>query len=461
MTPASTFRGKRVALFGLGGSGLATARALAAGGAKVQVDDDQGSAKEKAKAEGLIVADLRKEDWAAFDALVLAPGIPLTHPKPHWSVDRAHAAGVTVIGDMEIFARERRAHAPAAPFVAITGTNGKSTTTALIAHILRENGRAVALGGNIGTPVLALDAPRPALIHVLECSSYQIELAPSLAPTVGVHLNLSEDHLDRHGTMQRYAAVKQSLVDASGMTVVGVDDGLSAAIADRRERAGGSVVRISARRALAHGVYAEGAALFEAANGAARRAADLAGVPSLRGRHNAQNAAAAFAAVRVFGLEAGSIARALRTFPGLPHRMEEVGRSGRVLFVNDSKATNADATARALSSFDAIYWIAGGRPKTGGILPLKDFFTRIRKAYLIGEAAEEFARTLGAAVPHLIAGDLATALDHAAEDAAASSDVEPVVLLSPACASFDQFRSFEHRGDAFRQLVHDLLGGSP
>jgi UDP-N-acetylmuramoylalanine--D-glutamate ligase len=458
MTPATSFRARRVAVFGLGGSGLASAKALAAGGAAMVCDDDGPARREAARAQGLEVADLRAADWSGFDALLLSPGVPLTHPAPHWSVCKARAHGIEVIGDIEVFVRERRARAPESPFVAVTGTNGKSTTTALIAHLLRAAGRRVALGGNIGTPALALDPPEPGLFHVLEVSSYQIDLAPSLAPSVGVLLNVAEDHLDRHGTMERYAAVKARVPAAAETAVIGVDDDHGAGLAERLENRGRSVIRISMSRALPHGVFYAGGLLHLARNGAVAATLRLDGIGALRGLHNAQNAAAAFATLHALGVEAAAVAEGLRSFPGLAHRMEEVGRLGRVLFINDSKATNADAAARALASFDSIYWIAGGRAKTGGISSLAPFFAKIRRAYLIGEAADGFAATLGGAVPHVLSRDLATALRDAARDAAASGEAEPVVLLSPACASFDQFENFEARGDAFRALVRALDG---
>jgi UDP-N-acetylmuramoylalanine--D-glutamate ligase len=461
MTPVTAFRDKRVALFGLGGSGLATAKALAAGGAEVAAWDDAQARREAAAGQGIGVVDLAEADWSGFAALLLAPGVPLTHPRPHWTVEKAQAAGVEIIGDIELFVRERRTRSPEAPLVAITGTNGKSTTTALIAHLLRSAGREVALGGNIGTPILELEPPAPQRTHVIECSSFQIDLAPSLDPTVGVLLNLSEDHLDRHGTMANYAAIKERLVARADTAVVGVDDPLSVAIADRLEQGGDAVRRISAESPVNGGVFARETMLIEAADAHQSAIADLAGIRSLRGRHNAQNAAAAVAAVLALGLDPAAIARGLPSFPGLPHRMEEVGRRGRVLFVNDSKATNADSAAKALASFQDIFWIAGGRPKTGGIRSLAGFFPRLAKAYLIGEAAEDFAVTLKGAAPAEAVGTLERALALAAADAARSHAAEPVVLLSPACASYDQFANFEERGDRFRALVLQRLATQP
>jgi UDP-N-acetylmuramoylalanine--D-glutamate ligase len=461
MIPVTVFAGRTVALFGLGGSGFATARALRAGGASIVAWDDDAKKNHAAAGEGIGVADLRHVDWTHVAALVLSPGVPLTHPAPHWSVRFAQSAGVEVIGDVELFFRERRARTPESPVVAITGTNGKSTTTALTAHLLRHAGRATDVGGNIGTPVLELGPLAPERHTVIECSSYQIDLAPTIDPTVGVHLNLTPDHLDRHGTFEHYGAVKERLlrgVPSGGTVVVGVDDNASAAMADRAERLGARVVRLSVRRPLASGLFADGSRLVRAENGAARVVADLAGIGSLRGAHNAQNAAAAYAALSALGVPDDVIQAGLRSFPGLEHRMQQVGRLGPVLFVNDSKATNADAAEKALSSYDAIYWIAGGRAKAGGIAPLAPYFPRIRHAYLIGEAAADFAETLGGTVPVTIVRTLDNAVAQAAADAAQAADAEPVVLLSPACASFDQYPNFEIRGDAFVELVRALPG---
>lgn len=457
MIPVTTFAGRRVALFGLGGSGLATAQALVAGGAKVTAWDDNPDSVAKASAAGVPTADLRRIDWSTQAALVLSPGVPLTHPKPHWTVDLARTAGVEIIGDIELFVRERRAHAPDCPLIAITGTNGKSTTTALIAHILRTSGRDTQLGGNIGTAVLTLDPPKAERFFVVECSSYQIDLAPTLDPSVGILLNLTPDHLDRHGTMQHYAEIKERLVGGSRTAVVGVDDSFSALIADRIERTGLTVRRISKRSLVADGIYADASAIHESGGGTSSLFTDLTGIATLKGSHNAQNAAAAIAACLAVGVSADDIRAGLRSFPGLKHRMQPVGRLGQVVFVNDSKATNADAAAPALSSYDRIYWIAGGLPKEGGITSLAPLFPRIVKAYLIGEAAPAFAATLGEAVPYEISGTLEQAVAHAASDAAADGHAA-AVMLSPACASFDQYKNFEVRGDAFVGHVAALDG---
>ncbi|ODN71560.1 UDP-N-acetylmuramoyl-L-alanine--D-glutamate ligase [Methylobrevis pamukkalensis] len=454
MIAITSFAGLRVAVFGLGGSGLATARALVAGGALVAAWDDNAESVDKASAEGIPTADLTDADFSAFVALVLSPGVPLTHPKPHWTVDKAKAAGIEVIGDIELFARERRKVSPASPFIAITGTNGKSTTTALIAHMLRAAGRDVQLGGNIGVPVLELDPLAPDRSYVIECSSYQIDLSPTVDPTVGVLLNLTEDHLDRHGTMEHYAAVKERLIQNAGLAVIGIDDEYSTAIADRREASGKPLKRISTRGSVKEGIWAIGQRVVEPIGLAQTVILDLSQHPVLRGVHNAQNTAAAVAATRAVSLGLDEVRSGIMSFPGLAHRMEPVGRIGDVTIVNDSKATNADAAARALASFQQIRWIAGGKPKTGGIESLAPFFPRIAKAYLIGEAAEAFAATLEGRVPYEICGTLDVAVPTAIEEALTDpTGSGGVVLLSPACASFDQFRNFEIRGDAFRAIA--------
>jgi UDP-N-acetylmuramoylalanine--D-glutamate ligase len=460
--PVTTFHGRAVALVGLGGSGLATAQALVAGGAEVACWDDGEKGRDAARGAGLTVEDLKEADWSRFAALILSPGVPLTHPAPHWSVLKARAAGIEIIGDIELFCRERRAHAPDAPFIAITGTNGKSTTTALIAHLLRAAGRDVEMGGNIGTAILSLEPPARARVHVIECSSFQIDLAPSLNPHIGVLLNLTPDHLDRHGTMAHYAAIKERLIAGSDIAVVGYDDDRCRAIADRFAATGRSLALISTDQAVEPGLYRDGTMLVWGCDGFSKPAVDLAGMAALRGAHNAQNAAAAYAAVAALGIDEAVIARGMRSFPGLAHRMESLGHVGRALFVNDSKATNADATEKALATFPAgLHWIIGGQPKEGGIEPLSGYFPRIERAYLIGQSSDQFAATLDGKVAYERCDTLDMAVVRAASEAAGSQASEPVVLLSPACASYDQFANFEARGARFRALVEALSGFVP
>jgi len=464
MIPITVFAGRKVAVFGLGKSGLLSAGALIKGGAEVIVYDDNETMRSEAASAGLNVQNLHEADWSAIAALVLAPGVPLTHPTPHWTVQLAHKAEVEVIGDIELFCRERVTSGAQCPLIAITGTNGKSTTTALTAHLVEAAGRDAQMGGNIGVPVLALEPFAANRVYVLEVSSYQIDLAPSLRATVGILLNVTEDHLDRHGTMENYAALKTLLpasVEKGGTAVVAVDDRWTRSGADRIERAGRNVVRVSVEGPLRDGYYAEGTRIMQASGGKAHAVAQLAGIGSLRGRHNAQNAACAIAACVAIGIDLQAVQKGLVSFPGLAHRMQQVGRKGNVLYVNDSKATNADSAAKALGSFHDIFWIAGGKPKTGGIVSLAEFFPRIRKAYLIGEAAEDFAKTLDGKVEYEIVGVMSAAVDAATRDAEASGLKEPVVLLSPACASFDQYPNFEVRGKAFTDLVRALPGLVP
>lgn len=469
MTPVTVFAGRKVALFGLGGSGLATARALIAGGADVAAWDDKAESRDKAAGEGIAIVDLAAADWADFTSFILSPGVPLTHPQPHWTVGKAQVAGVEIIGDIELFFRERAKIAPAAPVICITGTNGKSTTTALISHVLRQAGRDVQMGGNIGTAVLALEPPAERRVHVIECSTFQIDLTPSLAPSVGIQMNLTPDHLDRHGTLEAYAAIKERMVEAADIAVVGVDDEASKQMARRRAASGRLLVRISGEQPLDEGVFAGVTAnagkldtrIVEVRDGKPRVVANLAGIGSLRGSHNAQNAAAAFAACAAIGLSAEEIAAGFKTYPGLAHRMEEIGRVSRVVFINDSKATNADSTEKALTSFRDIFWILGGKAKEGGIESLRRYFPNIARAYLIGAATDAFAATFDddGRVNYVRSGTLDAAVASAAKDAAAHpGDAEIAVLLSPACASYDQYPNFEVRGDAFRALVKALPG---
>lgn len=460
MIPVTTFAGRRVAVFGLGGSGLSTAQALLAGGAEVAAWDDGEAGRTSASAASIALVDLRSADWSTFAALVLSPGVPLSHPKPHWTVGAAKAAGVEIIGDVELFSRERAKLAPDAAFIAITGTNGKSTTTALIAHVLRNLGRDVQMGGNIGVPVLSLEPLSADRIYVVECSSYQIDLAPLLEPTVGLLLNISPDHLDRHGDLQHYADIKERLIEPAQTAVIGVDDELSRAVAERARERGQSLLEISvAGQPVSDGVVADADGRLWRRGATATPVAELAGIENLRGRHNAQNAAAAVGVLSILGLQPTEIQSGLQTFPGLAHRLQVIGRVGPVTFLNDSKATNAVSTGHALAAFERdIYWIVGGLAKEGGIDGLAQEFSRVAKAYLIGASMDDFAVTLENKVAIELCGTLEVAVAAAARDAAVSSANQPVVVLSPAAASFDQFASFVERGEVFRQLVAALDG---
>ncbi len=450
MIASRSFAHQDAGVFGLARSGLASVRALKAGGARVYAWDDRESARVVAEAEGATVLPWRDWPWAKLKALILSPGVPLTHPRPHDIVTRA--AGIPIIGDVELFAREIRGRAPV---IAITGTNGKSTTTALTGHLLNACGFDAEIGGNIGKPVLELGSPGPKTIYVLEVSSYQIDLSPGLRPEIGVLTNITPDHIDRHGSLEAYASVKARMIEQSGACVIGIDDAQTASVFTRLSASGKSALPVSVGKVLGRGVFVLDGVLYDSQGGRANRIADLKEAAHLPGAHNWQNAALAYAATKPYAKDARAVASALMDFPGLAHRIEDVGRIGRVRFVNDSKATNADAAERALVCFPDIYWIAGGRAKEGGIESLARHFPRIRKAYLIGEAAKDFARTLGE-VPFEISGTLENAVASASADAQRSQAAAPVVLLSPACASFDQFRDFEQRGDAFRAAVSKL-----
>jgi UDP-N-acetylmuramoylalanine--D-glutamate ligase len=457
MIAARSFAHQDVGVFGLARSGIASVRALKAGGARVYAWDDRESARIAAEAEGATVLPWRDWPWAKVKALILSPGVPLTHPAPHEIVVRARETNAEVIGDVELFARELRADGKnRAPVIGITGTNGKSTTTALVGHILASCGFDAQIGGNIGKPVLELSPPSAKTIYVLEISSYQIDLSPGLKPDVSVLSNITPDHIDRHGTLENYAAVKARLLAAGNAAVIGVDDVQTAAIYTKVSAAGQQAVPVSVGKVLGRGIFVLDGVLYDAQGGRANRIVDLSQAAHLPGAHNWQNAALAYAATKSFARDTRAVASAIIDFPGLAHRIEEVGRVGQVRFVNDSKATNADAAERALVCFPDIYWIAGGRAKEGGIETLAPHFPRLRKAYLIGEAAKDFAKTLEGKVPYEISGTLANAVASASADAARSGLAQPVVLLSPACASFDQFRDFEHRGDEFRTSVAKL-----
>jgi UDP-N-acetylmuramoylalanine--D-glutamate ligase len=457
--PAATFRGKRVAVFGLARSGTACIEALRLGGAEVFAWDDSAPAVEKARAAGFPIANLHELDFATLHALVLSPGVPLTHPEPHWTVLKARHAGIEVIGDTEIFARE--AAVAGARIVGITGTNGKSTTTALIGHVLGQAGLDVEVGGNIGKAVFLLRQPASGMVYVLELSSFQIDLMPGLKPDVGILTNLTPDHLDRHGTMENYAAVKARMFARQGpgsTALCGVDDEWCMGIAEQARATGADLRAVSVVRDLDDGLTAHDGILRDKRKGHVEAEIDLRGMAALKGRHNWQNACMAYGAARALGVAVPAIERAMQSFPGLAHRMQQVARAGGIAFINDSKATNADAAEKALSSFENIYWIAGGIAKSGGIEPLRPLFPRVARSYLIGQAAEQFAATLGSAMPVENCGTLEKAVATALRDALAEKRPGAVVLLSPACASFDQYPNFEVRGDAFVKAVSQLPG---
>jgi len=459
MISISSFAGQTVGVFGLGRSGLSSALALKNSGVRVFAWDDNENSRKQALNISLELVDLYKVDWNTIAALVLSPGIPLDHPEPHAIVRLARHSGVEIIGDMELLARSN----PQARVIGITGTNGKSTTTALIGHLLSSARHTAQVGGNLGVPVLDLAPVDDAGSYVLEMSSYQLALTHSLVFDIALLLNLSADHLDRHGGMDGYIAAKKRIfaVQGSGHTaIVGIDDAFCQAVFEELKKVGQQrIIGVSGEKVVPGGVYVQAGVLFDdTEEGAAEAVLDLAQVATLPGIHNAQNACAAYAAVRACGLEREDIITGMKSFPGLAHRQELLAVIDGVAYVNDSKATNGEAAARALACYGDVYWIAGGRAKDGGVEAAQPYLDRVRHAYLIGEAANDFAHKLEREIPVTVSGELSSAVGEARANALAETGVGAVVLLSPACASFDQFENFESRGEAFRDLVDALPG---
>lgn len=456
MIPLSPLSDRPVAVFGLGKSGLAAAAALLRAGTQVWAWDDSEAARAQAAAMGARLVELYGCDWSRPVALVLSPGIPHTHPAPHPIAAAAKAHGVEIIGDVELFARAL----PEATCIGVTGTNGKSTTTSLIGHLLATAGRPAIAGGNLGTPVLAFDELPAQGVYVLELSSYQLDLTQSLRCRAAILLNVTPDHLGRHGGIDGYVASKTRIFanQSTGDTaIVGIDDAHCRAVREALIAAGKQrVVAISSERRIPGGIHAVGGKLVDDTGGTERLVLDLTQVPALPGAHNWQNAAAAYAAARAVGLAPEAIAQGMRSYPGLAHRQERVAVIGGVAYVNDSKATNADATAKALACYESIYWIVGGKPKETGLDGLDGFYPRIAHAFLIGEAENAFAAALAGKLSATRCGTLAAAVVAAHDMAQRDRRPGAVVLLSPACASFDQFANFEERGDAFRRLVQAL-----
>jgi UDP-N-acetylmuramoylalanine--D-glutamate ligase len=448
--------GTTVAVMGLGKSGTSAARALAAAGATVWAWDDNAESRAAAQKDGVPIVDLAAADLGQARMVMWSPGIAHTHPKPHPVAQRARTAGVPLLCDIELLVLA----CPEARFVGITGTNGKSTTTALTAHLLKAAGVKAAAGGNIGIPALDLPALGDGGVYVLELSSYQLELLNRAAFDAGVLLNITPDHLGRHGGMGGYVAAKASLFDrlrANGTAVIGVDDAPSRSIFDRLHgKLGNRALAISSEEERHDGVSAPAGILIDPQGAKGRIEIDLRAIATLPGRHNWQNACAAYAAGRALGLSPAAMKDGLATYPGLAHRQELVATIDGVHYVNDSKATNADAAARALVCYDDIYWIIGGQAKEGGITSLAPLFPRIRRAFLIGEASDAFAKTIDGKIAYDRCGTLDVAVTEARKAALADKRPHPVVLLSPACASWDQFKSFEHRGDTFRALVQSF-----
>lgn len=464
MIPTPAYRDAKVAVFGLGRAGLAAVRALAAGGAEVLADDDDAARRDAAEKAGARATRLAEGDWTGIGALVLSPGVPLDHPKPHPVVKAARAAGIEIMGEVEVLGRSLRpdggAADPGPKLVGITGTNGKSTATALLGHLLDQAGLNVQVGGNLGTAALDLEPLDESGIYVLEMSSYQLDLTSRVVFDVAALLNITPDHLDRHGGMDGYIAAKRRIFSHQTnacTAVIAVDDKITAAVFDDLTAGGAQqLIAVSAERPIDDGIYVRDGVLVDAMKGGARDVAALSEIETLPGRHNWQNAAVAYAIARALGVESQAAARGLASYPGLAHRQELIGRKSNVRFVNDSKATNVTATAQALGCYDTIYWVAGGRAKDDDLSELEPYFDRVRHAFLIGEASPAFADQLAGRVTVTESGSLDEAVAAAAALAASEGQDGAVVLLSPACASFDQFRDFEARGDAFRAAVEAL-----
>lgn len=465
MISCEGFATKHVVVLGLGRSGLAAARALCRSGARVLVWDDSEASREAAKAEALPVREPERINWAAMDALLISPGIPHTHPAPHPAARMAKDAGVPIIGDVELLVTAKSG----APLVGITGTNGKSTTTTLLGHIMEEAAREVEIGGNLGPPIGDMAMLEPSGLYVLEMSSYQLELCPSARFKVAVLLNITADHLDRHGDMDGYVHAKKNIFHNQGSgdaAIIGVDsEPMRAIFEEQKLRNGRKVLPIASEVVAPGGVYVADGKLIDDINGDAVEVMTLSDAANLPGSHNAQNIAAAYACARILGADVDAIVAGIKSFPGLAHRQELIAHFTAISYVNDSKGTNAEATAKALACYDDIFWILGGRAKEGGLDGLDALYPRVRKAFLIGEAAAAFAKQLDGKVAYEICGDLDTAT-HAARRAArqtveADNLAGATVLLSPACASFDQFANFEVRGDAFRAIVEDMRTDHP
>lgn len=445
--------GQTYFILGFGKSGKASAAALQASGARVIVWDDKELGRRESEAAGYSLADPVNTDWTTIKALVMAPGIPLTHPVPHPAVLKAKEAGVPVISDLDLLFEA----CPAATYVGITGTNGKSTTTALIAHILKAAARRVQMGGNIGTAALSLEPMGREGIYVLELSSYQLDLIHRHPLSVAVLLNITPDHYERHGGLSGYIEAKTKIAqkEAPQTLILGTDEPETKTLFQSlKTRPNLTLVELSSQKEVENGIKFTQQKLYVMND---PQPIDLSPLKSLPGLHNAQNAAAAFAACRALGLARDEMISGLASFPGLAHRQQFVAAIDGVRFINDSKATNADAAAKALSCYQNIYWIIGGQPKEGGLAGLESLMSHVAHAFLIGQASQAFAEWCSTnKVPFSRCETLDVATQESAVMAWNERKTDPVVLLSPACASWDQFTSFEHRGEAFASLVHAL-----
>lgn len=438
-------KGKPIAIVGLGKSGLHTYEACKAAGIETVLWDDNAAARKDLPTE-----DLTKADFNRFALLCLAPGIPLTHPQPHPAVLQAQKAHCPVVCDIELF----HLAYPKIKTIGITGTNGKSTTTALVGHILKTAGVESAVGGNIGEASLSLPQLSVKGVYIFELSSYQLDLCPTFAPDIAALVNLSPDHLDRHGGMGGYIAAKKKIFRGTGTAIIGLDDDWSRQVYGDIANTARRDIPVSVEKPLSEGICVTADGVLKD-NGFT--VFDLKECKTLQGQHNWQNAAIAYAACSAYGISTAKIIAGLKTFPGLAHRQNIIATYNGVTYINDSKATNDQAAAMALRTYDPIYWIAGGKPKDGGYPDCEKYLSHVRHAFLIGEAEDKMAAWLEEKkVSFTRTGTLEKAVAKAHEMAQAEKRKKAVVLLSPACASFDQFRNFEKRGEAFADLVGKL-----
>ena len=454
MIPLTTYRDDAILVVGLGKSGASAAKALSAGGARVSVWDDSPAKRAEAEAQGFAVINIDTVDMRTMDDIIWSPGVPHTFPKPHKLAEKAKDAGLTLRCDVDLLATAQ----PDATYIGITGTNGKSTTTALTGHVLKSVGKNVDVGGNLGVPALDLKPLGADGIYVLELSSYQVELTPNLSCATAALINIAPDHLDRHYGIEGYVTAKADLFSrqkASATAIVGLDDEYSrnvfTALHDNKSH---TIIGISADSSANANVLVQDGLLFDGLDGVLKEAADLHGLAALPGQHNWQNTAAAYAVARSIGIEPDIIIDAIGSYGGLAHRQELVQSTDGVSFVNDSKATNTEAAAKALICYENIHWILGGQFKEENLGAIQSVLQRVVHAYLIGHELDELENLLVPFVSVSRCGDLKTAVHEAHRDA--SLTIPSTVLLSPACASFDQFKNFEERGDTFRNIINDL-----
>lgn len=456
-----TLNGKPILVYGLGKSGGATANALSQAGAQVVVGDDNTESCKRFNHKNISELNIEAQDFTDFSFVVLSPGIPLTHPEPHDVVKKAKDAELDIFCDIELLTRIY----PDLKTIGITGTNGKSTTSALVSHVLNQSGKSSVFGGNIGTPVFDLDVEKkPPEWLVLEMSSFQIDLCPTFRPDIAVILNLTPDHIDRHGSMENYADVKEKITELGQQStkttaIICSDDQYTKKIYDRAIEIGlRNIIEVSTLKTS--NIYVDDGVLYDSTDGDAKMIGDLSKIPSLKGVHNYQNAACAFAVAKTAGVPASEILEGLESFPGLNHRQFLVRTINGVGYINDSKATNAASTAMALGCQNNVYWIVGGRQKKTGLHGLEDFFSHIKHAFLIGESTEGFANWFDKyGMDYTRCFTLDNALNKAhvmAQENRGQPGGTGVVLLSPACASFDQFKSFEERGNHFADLVNAI-----